>query len=115
MANKRLDGETLRKFEQLVIEEKTPEDIASLMGISVSSVHNYKRAMRSKGIEVPDVRGKRPQGYGKTAVLPFFRPEILGEYSTPNFVELKVNDVIIRVSSKAKNVTVEGNTVIIEV
>lgn len=113
MAYKRLGNEKLEVFEKLVLEEKTPEDISAMMGISVSSVHNYKRAMRERGIEIPDVRGKRPQGFEKTHVATFFRPEEL-ESENSTFLEIKVDGVTVRFSNNVKNVEVDRNSIILK-
>ena len=115
MANKRLEGERLQKFKEMVLAENTPEDIAAVFRISVSSVHNYKRAMKDEGFEVPDVRGKRPQLHGKTPILPFFNPAMLPKSSAQEFVELKVNNVVIRVSNNVKNISVESNQILIDI
>jgi hypothetical protein len=115
MANKKLEGEILQQFEEYVLDEKTPEDISKLMGISVSSVHNYKRLMREKGTIVPDVRGKRPQEYGKTPIRPFFDPSMLKKDVNPDFIILTVNGVNFSIDAKAKNVTVEKERIIIEI
>jgi hypothetical protein len=114
MANKRLEGENLQKFEEMVLAESTPEDIAAVFGISVSSVHNYKRAMKQRGHEIPDVRGKRPVFNTKTHVIPFFSPESL-PLKQGGYVELKVNNVSVMVSNNAKNISVETDRIIIEI
>jgi hypothetical protein len=115
MATKKLDGEALQKFEKYVLDEKTPEDISKLLGISVSSVHNYKRAMRENGINVPNVRGKRPQEYKNVPIRPFFDPEILKNAEHNKFIELTVNGVNFHISPESKNVIVENGKITVEI
>lgn len=68
MANKKLGIEQLEQLKKLVLEGKTPEDISKFFNIAVSSVHNYKRMLKEKGMTIPDVRGKRPTGHTQQTV-----------------------------------------------
>jgi len=122
MAKKRLEGEALREFEKLVLAEKTPEDIARHFDIAVSSVHNYKRAMKERGIEIPNVRGKRPQGFAPRPVMPRF---VRGDYPTEatqndstsygsGFIEFLVDGKPIMVPKNVKSIKMENNQVILE-
>jgi hypothetical protein len=118
MAKKKLEGENLKKFEELVREGKTPEDISQIFGVAVSSVHNYKRMLKEKGIEVPDVRGKRPTGFKNKPIIPLFDIESFSskeeQESSEDYVEIEVNGVTMRISKMAKQVSIEGNRVIVK-
>ena len=62
ITNSRLTNEVLLEIEDMVIRGVSPEDIASVVGISTSTVHLYKREMKSAGFNFPDVTGQRPKG-----------------------------------------------------
>lgn len=114
MAKKKLEGEKLLKFRELVMEGKTPEEIKDYFGIGVSSVHNYKRKLRDEGLDIPDVRGKRPSDVAPVAgVRPLFKngesPAKSGD------LEFIVNGVKITVHGSAKTVDIDGNSIRVEV
>lgn len=113
MARKKLEGEDLRKFEKMVLAGKTPEDIKEVFGIAVSSVHNYKRTLKKRGFDVPDVRGKRPSEVTPQVVTPLFSKVNGGD--PRDKLEFVVNNVTISVSNRAKTVNVEGNKITIEI
>jgi transposase len=60
MAKKKLTDQHIKEMTQMVTQGKTPDEISKHFKIAVSSVHNYKRELRKKGVDVPDVKGKRP-------------------------------------------------------
>jgi len=116
MARKKLEAAQLKKLEALVMEGKTPEDISKYFNIAVSSVHNYKRILKEKGLKIPDIRGKRPVGIGASAgVMTITSPksgpsvQSLGE-----FMKLAVNDVILYISPNAKAVTIHDHEVVVK-
>jgi hypothetical protein len=117
MARKKLEAAQLKKLEALVMEGKTPEDISKYFNIAVSSVHNYKRMLKERGIKIPDIRGKRPVGLGKASVPTITSPK---SDNTPiptelaGFMKLAVNDVLIYVSPNAKSVRINDHEIIVQ-
>lgn len=62
MANKRLSAVEIQQMKTMVTKGTAPEDIATHFGMSISSVHNYKKRFKQEGLKFPDVRGMRPVG-----------------------------------------------------
>lgn len=62
MANKRLSAVEIQQMKTMVTKGTAPEDIATHFGMSISSVHNYKKRFKQEGLNFPDVRGMRPVG-----------------------------------------------------
>jgi transposase len=104
MASKKLDNVHLHELEDMAKLGVTPEDLSKAFNISVSSVHNYKRILRDKGVELPDVRGKRPGGMSGMA-------QVVTTLTEPKGVTLNVNGVSFQISARAKSVNVEGGHV----
>lgn len=113
MASKKLAGDRLEEFKKLVLAGKTPEEIKDLFGISVSSVHNYKQKLKDMGVDIPDVRGKRPTDVPKAIVKPMFKRE--EEAKPTEGIEFVVNGVKITISGPAKAVDIDGKTIVVEV
>lgn len=115
MARKKLEAAQLKKLEALVMEGKTPEDISKYFNIAVSSVHNYKRMLKEKGLKIPDIRGKRPVGFGaKSGVETITSPKSGSSDNVSEFMKLAVNDVIIYVSPNAKEVMIHDHEVVVK-
>lgn len=113
MAKKKLSDAQLKELESMVMSGQTPEDISNYFGIAISSVHNYKRTLKEQGLEIPDVRGKRPQGMGKAPVLTFTNPvdriPSASLDTAETFVKLTINQIHFFISSQARSVSVESN------
>ena len=116
MAKKKLEGKQQVQFEKMVMEGKTPEDISKHFGIAVSSVHNYKRALRNTGTTVPDVRGKRPSNIPPVPVETIMPESEAVSTSTVsqdlhgNYVKITIDNVVFYISALAKSVSIEQNT-----
>lgn len=115
MAKKKLEGKLKDQFEKMVMDGVTPEDISKHFGIAISSVHNYKRTLKSQGIKFPDVRGKRPSNIPPVPVETIMPPSV-AETSTPapqemqgSYVKVTINNVVFYISAFAKSVSVEQN------
>jgi hypothetical protein len=59
----RLNQDQKKEFTNLVKEGTTPADLAKHFNLAISTVHNYKKELKSEGIEMPNVRGQRPSGH----------------------------------------------------
>lgn len=116
MAKKKLETKQQYELEKLVMEGKTPEDISRIFGIAVSSVHNYKRMLKEKGVKVPDVRGKRPSNITPTPVEILSLPIKVSDNQQPLSTHLRVeiNTVIFYISSNAKSVSIDKNSLCVE-
>lgn len=62
MARTKLNDQQTEDLKKMVVAGVAPQDIAEHFQVAISSVHNYKKQLKEQGVEIPDVRGKRPQG-----------------------------------------------------
>lgn len=117
MARKKLDADKLEQLKKLVMDGVTPEDISKQFNIAISSVHNYKRTLRDLGVDIPDVRGKRPSKTpvdGQEPVTMFMQPKTSTGIKD-DFIYLRVNNVDVRVHKSAKSITISDNNLFIEI
>jgi hypothetical protein len=101
MAYKRLDEGQLKELEILALNGIAPGDISDYFGIAVSSVHNYKRILAHKGLQIPDVRGKRPSGiykHGEEGVS-MLTPNELQDREMSFFTRMVVQGVDVYISN----------------
>lgn len=113
MANKRLSITEIDQMKQMVQKGVAPEDIANHFNVAISSVHNYKNRFKAEGIDVPNVRGKRPTGsVGAPMAQEPARPVsqgTIGQISSENQssgFKFIVNGVSVQISSQAKSVNI---------
>lgn len=117
MAKKKLETKQQKELERLVMEGKTPEDISKYFGIAVSSVHNYKRMLREKGVKVPDVRGKRPSNITPVPVETLsgtVKPSHNGLQIPESYMRIEINSVVFYISPKAKSVSLDKNSLTVD-
>jgi transposase len=110
-----LNDEQMKEMEQLVLDGVTPEDLSTYFNMSVSSVHNYKRELRERGLKVPDIRGKRPSGMykpstGKTEQLHTIIHEKEGKY-----IYIVVNGVDFHISKQVRSVRIDEEGVLVNI
>jgi transposase len=101
MAYKRLDEGQLKELEILALNGTAPGDISDYFGIAVSSVHNYKRVLAEKGLQLPDVRGKRPSGIYREAEagVSMLTPNELQDRELTFFTRMLVRGVEVYISN----------------
>jgi hypothetical protein len=110
MQQKRLNSSEKAELNQMILNGIVPGDISKHFGIAISSVHNFKKQLRSKGIDFPDVKGKRPSGEVMTSGSVNEQNDNVkvASYMTkggPN-TNLIINGVSYQVSSEAKKVII---------
>ncbi len=114
MAKKKLTDQHIKEMTQMVTQGKTPDEISKHFNIAVSSVHNYKRELRKKGVDVPDVKGKRPGDPFQRKVVKAITPTApaIRKSTTlkSGYISVTVNDVLFKVDSRAKSVTIGQDT-----
>lgn len=114
MAKKKLTEQHIKEMTQMVTQGKTPDEISKHFNIAVSSVHNYKRELRKKGVDVPDVKGKRPgDPFQRKVVKAITAATPVVRKSTTlksGYISVTVNDVLFKVDSRAKSVTIGQDT-----
>jgi transposase len=100
MAYKRLDEGQLKELEILALNGTAPGDISDYFGIAVSSVHNYKRVLAEKGLQLPDVRGKRPSGiYRENEGVNMLTPNDLENREMSFFTRMVVQGVEVYINN----------------
>lgn len=104
MAKKKISDEQIAEMKKMVASGSTPEEISKHFNIGVSSVHNYKRMLKKEGLDVPDVRGKRPATIKKSYVQAITTPVIDNEQA--NVIKLTINNTLFVISSRAKSVVI---------
>lgn len=102
MAKAKLSKEQVHELEKLVKKGVTPEEISKHFNVSVSSIHNYKRSLKQRGVNIPDIRGKRPS---KTE-LPIPIVPITTSEPTTGMIKVLVNNVTFFIPPGAKSVQV---------
>jgi hypothetical protein len=104
MAKKKISDEQIAEMKKMVAAGTTPEDISKHFNIGISSVHNYKRMLKKEGLEVPDVRGKRPSNIKKSYVQTFTQPS--DHVSQEGSIKVTINNTLFVISSRAKSVVI---------
>jgi len=115
MAKKKMSEDQLIKMEILLKEGKTPEDLSNYFGIAISSIHNYKKLLRDKGIELPNIRGKRPMGIielnGGIPLLSNISKDLI---MLQAYIHIIVNKTDLYVKQSAKAIKVDDNQITID-
>lgn len=109
MAKKKLTDQHMKEMTQMVSQGKTPEEISKHFNIAVSSVHNYKRELKKKGVEVPDIKGKRPgDPYKKKPAQVIAEHAPIQKRTTlkSQFLKLTINEIVFQVDSRARSVVI---------
>jgi transposase len=58
---KKLNTDELEEVKRLLQAGDTPQAIANIFNLGVSSIYNYRNIFREQGAEFPNVKGKRPR------------------------------------------------------
>ena len=109
MKGKKLSFEQVNDLQEMLLEGQTPQDAANFFMIAVSTVHNYKKELRERGIELPNVRGQRPKGNDSSLTPTLFNQD----QSLKDFLLIKVQGVQVHVQNTAKSISVDENTITI--
>ena len=97
MRSKKLTNEQMNDLQEMLIEWQTPQDAANFFKIAVSSIHNYKKELRERGIELPNVRGQRPKGNDSSMTPTLFNLDP----SLKDFLLIRVQGVEVHVQNTA--------------
>lgn len=109
---KRLSDIERKQVEKMIEKALSPEDIANHFGIAISTVHHIKKELKQKGIELPNVRGKRPQGYINAEDIPIINNIELGDVTV---TRIFVNNIQIVLSPDVKSVNITKDGVYIHI
>ena len=109
MKGKKLSAEQMNDLQEMLLEGQTPQDAANFFKIAVSSIHNYKKELKERGIDLPNVRGQRPKGNDSPMT-----PTLLNlDQSLKDFLLIKVQGVQVHVQNTAKSISVDENSITI--
>jgi hypothetical protein len=92
-----LTPDQISEMQKLLETGYTPLDISRYFEIGITSVHNYKNRLKEKGIVLPSVKGKRPQG-----LVPLKDDELV----TGKTIKVYINGVMFSVTGKPKSVII---------
>lgn len=109
---KRLTDTERKQVEKMIEKALSPEDIATHFGIAISTVHHIKKELKQRGISLPNVRGKRPQGYINPEDIPVLNSFELGDTGV---TRIYVNNIQIVLSPDVKSVNVTKDGVYIRI
>lgn len=104
MARKKITESQLKMLREMMIKGVTPDEISKHFGIAISSVHNYKRQLKDAGVDIPDIRGKRPSDkeggkHVESIITAMAAP-------TPEGFTINLNGVSIYISNSAKHISI---------
>lgn len=100
---KRLSEIQRMQVEKMIEKALSPEDIATHFGIAISTVHHIKKELKERGVKLPNVRGKRPQGYINAEDIPIINSFQLEDTSV---TRIFVNGIQIVLSPEVKSVNI---------
>lgn len=112
---KRLGIDQIQEMKDMVQNGIAPEDIAKHFNIAISSVHNYKARFKSEGLDVPNMRGKRPTGSVTTSSKAPVKKQqsvigVVNQSKQSENFKFIVNGVSVQISAQAKSVNIDKNT-----
>jgi len=107
MKTKKLSDEDVNLLQEMLLDGKTPEDASRHFKVAVSSIHNYKRELKERGIELPNVRGQRPKG--SDTIL----PDKITKESMEDYLFVTIGNTSICIKDTAKSVVVDKNKITI--
>lgn len=129
MSKQQLSVKDLQQILELAKDGLTPEEIAKKFDVAVSTIHYHKGKWKKEGMELPDIRGKRPRGFVEQAAesIPNAFRAITGitaptkQSSTDQRVNLPdngsykfvVNGTTVTINSKAKSVEIHPDRIIV--
>lgn len=105
----KLSKQQLEEMKQMISKGVSPEDISNHFNVAISNVHYYKAKFKKEGLDVPNLKGRRPTGSVQQPAIPGNSPAATADTSiTGQDMKLVVNGVAVTIHGQAKNVTI-GN------
>ena len=109
MKPRKLSDDKIDELKGMLLEGLTPEDASRHFQVAVSSIHNYKKILKEQGIELPNVRGQRPQ----KIILPE-QESVKTVNLEEDFLKIDCKGVNVYVKNTAKSIIVNENSISIE-
>lgn len=107
----KLSKQQLEEMKQMISKGVSPEDISNHFNVAISNVHYYKAKFKKEGLDVPNLKGRRPTGSVQQPALPGTVSPVQAAGNTQvsgQDMKLVVNGVSVTIHGAAKNVTI-GN------
>lgn len=105
----KLSKQQLEQMKQMISKGVTPEDISHHFGVAISNVHYYKAKFKKEGLEVPNVKGRRPTGSVQKSALPG-NISATASLTPSGDMRVVVNGVPVTIHGSAKNVTISNGS-----
>ena len=105
----KLSKQQLEEMKQMISKGIAPEAIPNHFDVTISNVHDYKAKFKKEGLEIPNLKGRRPPGSVE-------QPAVPGNNYVPEYqvsgqdMRVVVNGVPVTIHGQAKNVTISNGS-----
>ncbi len=108
----KLTKQQLNQMKQMISKGVSPEDISNHFNVAISNVHYYKAKFKKEGLDVPNLKGRRPTGSVMTSAIPRTGQEVgqVANQVTGQDMRVVVNGVPVTIHGHAKNVTISNGS-----
>lgn len=107
----KLNKAQLEEMKKMIAKGVSPEDISNHFNVAISNVHYYKAKFKKEGMDVPNLKGRRPTGSVQQSAIPVNSPVATGNIGvTGQDMMLVVNGVPVTIHGNAKNVTISNGS-----
>jgi hypothetical protein len=104
----KLSKQQLNEMKQMISKGIGPEDISNHFNVAISNVHYYKAKFKKDGLEVPNLKGRRPTGSVQQPAIPAITETNV--QVTGQDMRVVVNGVPVTIHGSAKNVTISNGS-----
>lgn len=59
MKTKALNNVQQEELKNMILQGKLPSELKEIFGVSISTIHNYKKELKKRGLQFPNLKGKR--------------------------------------------------------
>lgn len=107
----KLSKTQLEEMKQMISKGVSPEDISNHFAVAISNVHYYKAKFKKEGLDVPNLKGRRPTGSVQQSAIPVNTPVATGNVSlSGQDMTVVVNGMSVTIHGTAKNVTISNGS-----
>lgn len=106
----KLSKQQLNEMKEMISKGIGPEDISNHFNVAISNVHYYKAKFKKEGLDVPNVKGKRPTGSVQTPAINRISSDQVTGQVTGQDMRVVVNGIPVTIHGNAKNVTISNGS-----
>ena len=109
----KLSKSQLQEMKVMISKGVTPEDISNHFKVAISNVHYYKAKFKKQGLDIPNLKGKRPTGSVEqpAVIVSSYISESPAHAEIPGqAMKLVVNGISVTINGEAKNVTISNGS-----